>query len=98
MDRLGGLAIVTMAIGAAVGLVGLGIMIWRVRDDDGRTTGIRIAYAGMAGICLGMMFFIVSRPDEILPAPVKYLVVAITFVPLIRLATAAVRLRPPQRR
>lgn len=98
MDWWRSLGIVITVIGATIALVGLGIIIVRVRDDRRRTTGIRVAYLGMAGMCLGMIFFVLSRPDELLPASGRYLVSALLLIPLARLTRAAIRRRPPARK
>jgi len=62
MERLGGVGTVVVLYGFAVGLVGLAIVIWRVRDDRRRTAGLRTSYAGMAMMCLGGSLFVLSRP------------------------------------
>lgn len=95
MELLGGAALAVAIFGFAVSLVGVLVVIWRVRDDTRRPDGLRITYAGSALACLGMSVFVLSRPADLLPPPLNLVLAGLVLVPFVRLARRAAFLRPP---
>ena len=98
MEWLGGLAIVGAALGFAVVVVGLSVMvIGGVRHDRRLTVGLRTVYGGAAVVDLGFIVFVLSRPSQLLPLPLKVVVAVVVGTTGIRLAGAAASSKPPRR-
>jgi len=97
MDALRVPAIAVAVVGFAVTLIGLLVVIWRVRDERRRTAGLRTGYAGMAMMSLGGCLYALSRPAAVLPSPLSFIVAGVFFLVFVRLAVAAALLRTPNR-
>jgi hypothetical protein len=96
MAWLGGLAIVVAVLGFAVAVVGLVMVIVGVRQDRRRTVGLRTVYSGTAVTCLGLTIFSLSRSSQTLAFPLNLVVALVFGTMFIRLAVAAIILKPPK--
>jgi uncharacterized membrane protein len=97
MDVLSGPAIAVAVLGFAVSLIGLLVVIWRVRDEPRRTVGLRTAYAGVAMMSLGGSLYVLSIPAAVLPSPLNFIGAGVFFVTFVRLAVAAALLKTSNR-
>ena len=97
MEWLGDGAIVVVVFGVAAAVLGLLTIMVRVRDDRGRTAGMRLQYGGMAVANLGLSLFVLSRPANVLPLPFNVAFALVFFALFARMAVAAAFLKPLQK-
>jgi hypothetical protein len=69
-----------VVVGFGLSIAGLVRITGPVRDARRRAVGMRTCHAGMAMMSLGGILFVLSRPADLLPAPLSLLVVVVFVV------------------
>jgi hypothetical protein len=71
MDWIGDVGLIGAIASLVVSVVGLVVVLVRNADRDGLVRGLQMVYVGMAGTCLGVTLFVLSRPETVLSLPFK---------------------------
>lgn len=92
MDWLGAAGLGTAVLALAVCIIGLVVVVMRNSDRQGLVRGLQLVYSGMAGVCVGLVLFVGSRPEDVLPLSFKLASVVLLLAVGARVAARVVTL------